>query len=187
VERGARRNYRLVGRCLAKANKHLYRNRANGQGLIQVSATGDHRLITKAAHLAPIIVDSLTLQVTKEGKIVGELPAVTHLNAMLASETFLGQFQPLDQVILKPLYLPDFSFAQPGYQDGAEDGFLLYLGPEPRIVSSTDSINAFLDVMEFASNADRSNCVAAALTVLLRNHWWRQAGRRGDCEQKPRG
>jgi hypothetical protein len=34
-----------------------------------------------------------------------------------------------------------------------------------------DTINAFLDAMDFDTNADRTNAVAAALTVLLRNHW----------------
>jgi hypothetical protein len=171
VERGARRNYLLLGRHLAEANRCLYRHGTGGQGLIQVVATGDHRLITRAAQLAPIIVDSLTLQVTKEGKITGELPAATHLNAMLSSETFLGQFRPVDQVALQTLYLGDFSFAQPGYQDCGEEGCLLYLGSEPRIDNSVETINHFLDVMDFASKADRSNTVAAALTVLLRNHW----------------
>ena len=41
VERGARRNYRLLGRRLAEASDRLYRNRADGQGLIQVSSNGD--------------------------------------------------------------------------------------------------------------------------------------------------
>jgi hypothetical protein len=171
VERGARRNYRLLGRRLAEANSHLYRQGANGHGLIQVLATGAPRLITKAAQLAPILVDSMTLRVTKEGKIVGELPAAMHLNAMLASEAFLGQFPPVDRVALKPLYLRDFTLVQPGYQDDPDEGFLLYLGKEPTISDSCDTVKRFLDVMDFASNADQTNAVAAALTVLLRNHW----------------
>jgi hypothetical protein len=161
----------LLGKRLAGANLCLYRNGSDGQGLIQVSATGDFRLITKASQLAPIIIDSLALQVTKEGKIIGELPAATHLNAMLFAEVFLGQFRPVDQVALQPLYLRDFSFVQPGYHDCGEEGCLLYMGSKPRIDTSTEMINRFLDVMDFASNADRSNTVAAALTVLLRNHW----------------
>src|SRR5262249_11483182 len=36
---------------------------------------------------------------------------------------------------------------------------------------NVDTISRFLDVMDFATDADRSNTVAAALTVLLRNHW----------------
>jgi hypothetical protein len=170
IERGAQRNYELLGKRLAEANLCLYRNGANGQGLIQVFATGV-RHVTRAQQLAPILVDSLRLQVTKEGKIKGELPTAMHLNAMLASEVFLRQFRLVDRVALKPLYLRDFSLAQPGYQDCGDEGCLLYLGPQPRISNSVDTIHRFLDVMDFASNADRTNAVAAALTVLLRNHW----------------
>src|SRR5262249_44233226 len=101
----------------------------------------------------------------------GDLPPATHLNAMLSSETFLAQFRPVDQIALQPRYLDDFSFAQPGYQDCGEAGCLLYLGPEPRIADNVDTISRFLDVMDFATDADRCNTVAAALTVLLRNHW----------------
>src|SRR5262249_25345967 len=90
VERGARRNYRLLGRRLAEANQDLYRNGTNGRGLIHVLAGGTHRLITKAGQLAPIIVDNLILQITKDGKVTGDLPPATHLNAMLSSETFLA-------------------------------------------------------------------------------------------------
>ena len=171
VERGARHNYRLLGRRLAAANKQLHRNGASGQGLIQVQDSGDVRHIARAAQLAPIIVDSLTIQVTKEGKVVGELPAAVHLNAMLCAETFLGHFRPLDLVTSHPLYCSDFSFARPGYQESADEGCLLYLGPEPQVVDSAETVNRFLDVMAFATNADRTNAVAAALTVLLRNHW----------------
>jgi hypothetical protein len=171
VERGARRNYRLLGRRLAEADNQLYRNGANRQGLIQVLADGDYRLVIRAGQLAPIIVDNLMLQITNEGKIKGELPTMTHLNAMLSSEAFLGQFRPVDQVSRKPFYLRDFSLVHPGYQDRGAEGCLLYLGPETRVDDGIETINRFLDVMEFASSADRTNTVAAALTVLLRNHW----------------
>jgi hypothetical protein len=170
IELGARRNYRLLGMCLAELNKGLYRISTSGKGLIHVLASGDVRHITKGAQLAPIIVDTLILQVTKEGKVMGELPTAAHLNAMLSAETFLRQFRPLDQVAKNPLYLSDFSFALPGYQE-SDEGYLLYIGPGPQVVESMETINRFLDVMDFATNADRTNAVAGALTVLLRNHW----------------
>src|SRR5262249_2444686 len=145
VERGARHNYRLLGRRLAEANQDLYRNGTNGRGLIHVLAGGMHRLITKAGQLAPIIVDNVVLQITKDGKVTGDLPPAMHLNAMLSSEAFLAQFRPVDQITLQPRYLDDFSFAQPGYQDCGEAGCLLYLGPEPRIADNVDTISRFLD------------------------------------------
>src|SRR5262249_39674761 len=70
-----------------------------------------------------------------------------------------------------PLYLDDFSLVQPGYHDGGEGKRLLYVGHEPQIAETTETITRFLDVMDFGSSADRTNTVAAALTVLLRHRW----------------
>ena len=133
--------------------------------------SGNHRVLTKASELAPVIVDSLTLKVTKEGKLVGELPSAAHLNAMLRSEQFLQQFRQLDQVAKTPRYLEDFSILPTGYHDFGEGQHLLYVGSDPEIVESTETIDRFLDVMPFATSADRTNTVAAALTLLLRHHW----------------
>jgi len=171
VERGARHNYRLLGRHLSRANRNLFRNGRTGKGLVHVLGDGTHRFITKAGQLAPIVVDALSIQVVKDGTIKGDLPPTTHLNAMLASETFLKEFRPVDHIARMPIYLDDFSFAQPGYQDCGAAGRLLYLGGEPRIADNLETITRFLDVMDFAGAADRCNTVAAALTVLIRNHW----------------
>jgi hypothetical protein len=171
VERGARRNYRRLGKHMARRNPSLFRNRTEGHGLIQVAANGTCRLLTKASQLAPVIVDTLTMKVMKEGKVVSELPTAAHLCAMLHAEAFLRQFRPVDQVARTPLYLADFSILHPGYHDGGEGQRLLYVGPEPRIAETTETTSRFLDVMDFATNADRTNTVAAALTVLLRQHW----------------
>src|SRR4051794_20204039 len=81
VERGARRNYRRLGKQLAKRNPSLFRNTSAGDGLTRVSANGTSRLITKASQLAPVIVDTLTMKVIREGKVVSELPTVAHLHA----------------------------------------------------------------------------------------------------------
>ena len=40
-----------------------------------------------------------------------------------------------------------------------------------QISDSMETVNKFLNVMAFKSNADRTNAVAAALTVTLRNYW----------------
>jgi hypothetical protein len=41
----------------------------------------------------------------------------------------------------------------------------------PEIADSMDTITRFLDVMAFETVADRTNAVAAAVTVMLRNFW----------------
>jgi len=170
VEHGATRNYRLLGQRLA-ATGGLYRNRTTGHGLLQILPDRSHRLISKGPQLAPLLVDRIQMTVVKEGKVVSELPAANHLNTMLQSEAFLGNFLPVDHVTRLPVYLDDFSTVAPGYNDLGPGNRIFYLGREPPVVRSTATINAFLDAMDFASTADRTNTVAAALTVLLRWLW----------------
>jgi hypothetical protein len=143
---------------------------------LYVHSDGKVRRITRGTELAPIIVDRVKMRVVKEGKVVSELPTASHLQAMLLSEAFLVEFLPVDEVALKPFYLDDFSLAKPGYNDAGPGQRVLYLGPEPEIANSTATIEAFLSVMDFATNADRTNTIAAALTLLLRHHW---------CGEKP--
>lgn len=171
TERGAAANYRGLGQRLREARGDLYRNHTDDHGLIQVMADGKPRLITKGSELAPVIVDRVKVRVMKEGKLMGELPTNTHLNAMLRSEAFLQNFLPLDEVATQPFYLADFSLAKPGYTDGGPGQRMLYVGLEPEIADSTATIDQFLNMMDFATNADRTNAVAGAVTVRLRDHW----------------
>ncbi len=171
IELGAAPNYRRLGRCLAESRGDLFRNHHDGQGLILVIAGGTSRLIIKGADLAPIIVDRVKMRVLKEGKLVRELPTGAHLQAMLRSESFLQQFLPLDEVAKEPKYLDDFTLAKRGYNDGGPGQRILYVGPEPEIAKSTATIDQFLNLMDFFSNADRTNTLAAALTVRLHRRW----------------
>jgi hypothetical protein len=46
----------------------------------------------------------VTVKGTKVGKVVGDMPAATHLNAMLHGRALLDQFRPVDQVSRTPMY-----------------------------------------------------------------------------------
>ena len=147
----------------------LYRRPGYASGLLLLLEDGKHVVIAKGAELAPVIVDRVPVMVLKGGKPKGSRIAAAHLNTMLGSETFLGQFRRVDQVTTTPAYLPDFTLTRPGLNEG-EGQRILYVGDEPVVSDSMDAINAFLDVMAFETEADRTNAVAGALTVLLRNH-----------------
>jgi hypothetical protein len=90
---------------------------------------------------------------------------------MLKSEVFLESFRPVDQVGGTPFFLRDFRLCTPGYNDDGPGNRVLYIGPEPRIAETTETIDQFLDVMPWHSNADRTNAVAAAITRILHDHW----------------
>lgn len=128
--------------------------------------------ITTGGALAPLITDHVPVIVVKDGKPRGSHIPAADLNCMVKSELFLGQLRPVDQVVYRPMYLGDqFTLTRPGYNDHGRGQRAYYVGEQPLILFSLDTINRFLNAMAFATNADRANAVAAALTVLLRNYW----------------
>jgi hypothetical protein len=127
--------------------------------------------VAKSAQLAALIADRLRVRVIKNGKPAGTQISGAHLTTMLASEVFLQQFPALDAVVNVPQYLGNFGLTMPGYNDGGPGERVFYVGPVPEVSASMDTLNRFLDVMAFEGEPDRTNAVAAALTVMLRNHW----------------
>ena len=166
----AAQNYREFGAVLAPSGD-LFRNGEYGTGLVLVVADNTTRLIQTAKEFAPRIVDRVDLSIYLDGKPKGGMPTVSHLNSMLMSEEFLSNFTPVDRVSRVPSDQRDFSLTQPGFNDGGRDFRVVYLGDSPSVLNTMDRILAFLGVMDFASEADRTNAVAACLTVMLRHHF----------------
>lgn len=163
--------YRAFGTLLAES-RDLYRNGSNGHGLIVAPGTGGPpRVVVKGADLAPAIVDRVNVRVVRGGELKGNRIPTAHLNTMLAAEAFLQQFPAVDVIAKDPLYLSHFRLVQPGHNDGGHGHGVLYTGGPPSIKRTFETIARFLDMMEFASPADRANTVAAALTRLLRHFW----------------
>jgi hypothetical protein len=151
----------------------LFRHPSHASGLVLASPCPDipPAEITKPDQLASVICDRVRIQVVTDGKLKGSRIPPADLKAMLTSEIFLREFSPLDRVVTRPLYLPSFKLTTPGYHDGGRGQRVVYAGGAPWILHGSEAINRFLDVMDFDGNADRTNTVAAALTVLLRNHF----------------
>ena len=166
----AAKNYREFGERLAQAGD-LFRRPGYGTGLVMVLPNWEQVLIKSAADIAPVIADRVALSIYLDNKPKGSKLSACHRNAMLKSEAFLGQFLTVDRITTIPRYLPDFRLTMPGLNDGGEGHRYLYLGPPPLVLDSLDRTNAFLDVMAFASEADRTNAIGAALTVMLRDLW----------------
>jgi hypothetical protein len=73
---------------------------------------------------------------------------------MLGTEEFLGNFEPADEVTNRPIYLNDFTLAQPDYNDGGPGDRIFFVGDPVQAATTTETIGTVLNVMEFASNAD---------------------------------
>lgn len=166
-------NFAELGRQLFKCGD-LYRATPYGGGLIFTSPAPNipPTPVEAPGQLEAILADRLPVKViSKDGKLKGWGVPAKHLKTMLASEAFLQQFRPVDQVDKVSKYLPDFSLTRPGYNDGGYGRRVLHVGSEPWVEPSHDYVARFLDVMAFATGADRTTAVAAALTVQLRNLW----------------
>jgi hypothetical protein len=164
VEKGGRANFRDFGIALHEANPNLYWS----EGGLVVARPGEKaKAIKTARQFAALIADTMGVAVVKGEKVVSDMIFQGHLNAMLDSQTFLSNFRKVKMLSTLPIYHDDFTLAEPGQ---LRDG-ILYLGPPPAIGQGTRLIDTFLDVLPFATLADRTNAVAAAITVMLRHFW----------------
>jgi hypothetical protein len=164
MEAGLDRNFNAVGKVLVSLGLPLFRHSEGGLLLVE----GDKPIrITSAKELAPFLIDTIRISVTKKSKYHGEKPSDSILNNMLRSRSFLDHFATVEELVKTPIVLPDFVPSQPGFNDGG----ILHLGPAVAASKGISTINTFLDVMEWQGNADRTNAVAALLTVPFRRHF----------------
>jgi hypothetical protein len=164
---GLYRNFDRLGQLLASLpGLQLYQTTEN-DGLIHVASDKVRRIAT-AKELAPLLIDNVVIAVIKNGKYHGDRVSEATLGNMLHATSFLRHFKVVRDAVTTPVILLDDTASRPGYN--AEDG-ILYLGQATAVGSGMDKINTFLDVMEWQSNADRTNAVAAFLTVPFRHRW----------------
>ncbi|KAA5537982.1 hypothetical protein FYK55_27965 [Roseiconus nitratireducens] len=164
------KNYMKAGNLLRQSGD-IFRIAGHDNGLLLVRRDGSTKVINTAADLAPLFVDRVALSIYLGDKPKGTKLSNAHLNAMLKAEAFLSQFPVVDGITTVPIFLPDFTLTKPGYNDGGEGHRYVYIGDEPLVIDLTDCTDSFLDVMDFDSEADLANTIAAALTVMLWNHW----------------
>ena len=162
-----------LGRSLSRTGQ-LYRDTKTASGLLQVvlGSEPEMRPIRKPEDLSALLADRVVLIVVQGGVRKGRTIPAAELKLLPKSEIFLQEFAPLDRIIVEPAFFPgNFHLTEPGYHDGGP-GQRVYFAGEPALIRrSRESIDRFLAAMPFASEADRTNAVAAALTVILRNHF----------------
>ena len=165
MEAGLDHNFREVGKLLASLVPQIYRHPEGGLLLVEDDRP---RRISSAKDLAPVLIDSIRIAVSKNGKYQGEKPGDAILGNMLSSRNFLSNFRRVEEVVTTPVALADFSISRPGFN---ARGGILHLGPAVVVGQGMDAVKKFLEVMDWHGNADRTNAVAAALTVSFRHHF----------------
>jgi hypothetical protein len=167
MNEGLHKNFDQLGQLLASLpDLQLYRT-DEGEGLIRVEGEKVRRIST-AKELAPLLIDNVVIAVIKNGKYHGDRVSEATLGNMLHAGCFSRHFKAVKDVVTTPVVLSDETTSKPGYNP--QDG-ILFLGQAASVASGMDAITRFLDVMEWQSNADRTNAVAALLTVPFRHHW----------------
>jgi hypothetical protein len=167
-----KRKYPKIAHCLQQCGD-LFRHPDAGSGLILIEGK-DHsrqRTIVTGSDLSACICDRVEVAVVSAGKSKGHRIPSTDLAEMLKTEIFLKCFEPLDRVIQDPLYLPKWQLTVPGYNNGGPGQRFYFNGNTVPVFDEPETIHRFLNAMSFKSNSVRTNTVAAALTVMLRNHW----------------
>jgi hypothetical protein len=162
MNKGLDHNFNHVGNLLSSHVPGLCQQ--PGVGLLLVEDQEPSQ-ITTAKELSPLIIDNIRIRVEKNGKYHGQRIPSEVLGDMLRSRHFLGHFPKVKEVVTTPIVMSNDAVARPGYNAGDA---LLYLGPAVTTAKNTDTIRKFLDAMQWASNADRTNAVAALLTVPFR-------------------
>ncbi len=165
-----RENCEALAKLLAMS-PDLYRP-IGKEGLLVLTRTLEVEEITTPKQFWPVALDRVNVVVVNaKGDPTGNCIPSQHQEAILHSELSLKHFLPVDDIVCRPIYLADFQLVERGYNQSDDGRNYLYIGPEPKVSRDTTFISPFLDAMDFATEADRTNAVAAALTVVLRNHW----------------
>jgi hypothetical protein len=165
MEAGLDHNFRHVGGLLAFLMPQLFQHPDGGLLLVEGNRP---RRITSARELAALIIDHIRIAVTKKGEYYSDRIAEVTLHHILLARTFLNNFPKVEQVVTTTIALDDFSPSQPGFNPL---GGIYYLGRPITPAGGLGVINTLLDVMPWQSNADRTNAVAALLTIPSRNHF----------------
>lgn len=162
--RPLKHNFQQVGALLRKVVPELLCHQDGGLLLVEA---GRPRRITTATELSPLLIDHLDIRIWKETGKRAERLSHSVLGDMLKSQCFLDNFSCVQDIVTTPIVLAEGSPSQPGFNSGR----VLHLGPAPAVGHGLATINQFQELMDYDSVASGTNAIAAALTVLFRQHW----------------
>lgn len=112
--------------------------------------------------------NDLTVRTMNDGKLKScEVPK-KDLEVLIATPELQRELPQIDHITNVVTYTNDWRITKPGYNDGSEGERYFYTGTEVTPKREPTRTREFLDAMCFKTKADRTNAVALALTILLR-------------------
>ncbi len=164
-EASTRQNIGTLADALGRTGR-VFRRRDGGVWLFTPGS--GMRAVETAQQLAVVLADLIDIRLIKGQKLQDRFLPNAVLGVVLKSEEFLHRFKVVDAVDSCPRFLPDFTLTRPGWNDGGENHRMFYTRSEPaRIEHEALKIRQFLEAMPFATEADQTNALAAALTLPL--------------------
>lgn len=113
--------------------------------------------------------NDLVVQVVNGGNPCGLCVPQSDLKILIATPGLQRELPVIDAIINSVTYTASWQLTQPGYNDGGEGQRFFYVGKAVTPVRRATHITEFLNAMNFKTEADRTNALAAALTILLRH------------------
>ncbi len=159
--------FRAIGRKLRDLGFFRVSKSQGGLLFFDPKCPSEVRHVKTGQDLATLLVDLVRIRVLKDGEVVATAVPASRLEKALRTESLKGPLRQVDRITHFPTYLPGFRLTAPGWNDGGFGQRVWYNGDPAPVSQNRTAMDRFLDQMPFESNADRTNLVAAALTVEL--------------------
>jgi hypothetical protein len=113
--------------------------------------------------------NDIVVQVVNGGNPCGLCVPQSDLKILIATLGLQRELPVIDAIINSVTYTASWQLTQPGYTDGGEGQRYFYVGKAVTPVRRATRTIEFLNAMSFKTEADKTNALAAALTILLRH------------------
>lgn len=166
-----RDNHARLAEFLAAQEDLFWLATADGEGIVELKPDGSYRILNKPIQLICLLHERCNVNYKKSRKTMSHKISRGDLSEFFGLDLVKAKFRIVDRIQSAPVVLEDFSVTQKGHN--AKPGLtrVLQLGEDVSPAPDMTLTHKFLDAMHFAGEADRTNLMAAALTVTLQEHF----------------
>lgn len=143
---------------------------ADGQ-ILRLKVGTEPKPVSDAVDLEAFIREHFPVVVLSGGKACDRKVPPGDLKVLLRSPVLQGSLPVVDRVTEVPTFNSDWQLTRPGYNDGPHGERIFYTGKPVQPKLTPERIREFIGVMAWKSQADATNAIGLALTVLLRLRW----------------
>ncbi len=139
--------------------------------IMQLKVGQPARQLDNPTALEGFIRSRFSVRVIRNGELKSTSIPSGELRVLLESDGLKRKLPVVDCISSTPTYTSDSRLTEPGYNCGDVGDRIFYIGEAVVPKRKAKRIRQFLNAMSFSTEADRTNAVGLALTVLLRHLW----------------